>query len=40
MRDEFLASKSLENLPAARKRSAACKDDYNHHRPHGSRWGL
>lgn len=36
LRDEFLASEEFENLPAARRLSVAWKEDYNHHRPHGS----
>jgi putative transposase len=35
-RDEFLATEEFENLPAARKLSAAWREDYNHHRPHSS----
>ena len=35
-RDEFLAITLFENLAAARKLTAAWKDDYNHHRPHSS----
>jgi putative transposase len=35
-RDEFLAAEVFENLSAARKLTAAWKDDYNHHRPHSS----
>lgn len=35
-RDEFLATEVFENLSAARKLTAAWKDDYNHHRPHSS----
>lgn len=36
LRDEFLAREVFDNLPAARKLSAAWKEDYNHHRPHSS----
>ncbi len=36
MRDEFLALEIFDNLQAARKLTAAWKEDYNHHRPHGS----
>jgi transposase InsO family protein len=35
-RDEFLASEVFENIPAARKLSAAWREDYNHYRPHSS----
>ena len=35
-RDEFLATEEFENLPAAKKLSAAWREDYNHHRPHSS----
>lgn len=35
-RDEFLATELFENLSAARKLTAAWKDDYNHYRPHSS----
>jgi putative transposase len=35
-RDEFLATEEFENLTAARKLSAAWKEDYNHYRPHSS----
>jgi transposase InsO family protein len=37
MRDEFLALEVFESLVAARKLTAAWREDYNHHRPHGSR---
>ena len=36
LRDEFLATEVFESLAAARKLSTVWKDDYNHHRPHGS----
>jgi transposase InsO family protein len=36
LRDEFLALEVFESLAAARKLAAAWRDDYNHHRPHGS----
>jgi transposase InsO family protein len=36
LRDEFLAVEVFESLAAARKLTAAWKDDYNHYRPHGS----
>ena len=36
LRDEFLAVEEFESLVAARKLTAAWKDDYNHRRPHGS----
>jgi putative transposase len=36
LRDEFLATEEFETLVAARKLTAAWKDDYNHRRPHGS----
>jgi putative transposase len=36
LRDEFLDSEEFEDLTAARKLSAAWKEDYNHHRPHSS----
>lgn len=36
LRDEFLAMEEFENLAAARKRTAAWKEDYNHYRPHSS----
>lgn len=35
-RDEFLDTEVFESLSAARKLTAAWKDDYNHHRPHSS----
>ena len=35
-RDEFLGLEQFESLAAARKLTAAWKDDYNHRRPHGS----
>ena len=35
-RDEFLASEVFENLVAARKLTAAWKEDYTYHRPHSS----
>jgi putative transposase len=35
-RDEFLATEVFESLAAARELTAAWRDDYNHHRPHGS----
>ena len=35
-RDEFLDTEVFESLAAARKLTAAWKDDYNHHRPHSS----
>jgi putative transposase len=36
LRDEFLGTEEFENLAAARKLTAAWREDYNHHRPHGS----
>jgi transposase InsO family protein len=36
LRDEFLALEVFESLVAARKLTAAWKEDYNHHRPHSS----
>jgi transposase InsO family protein len=36
LRDEFLALEVFESLAAARKLTAAWREDYNHHRPHGS----
>jgi putative transposase len=36
LRDEFLALEVFESLVAARKLTQAWRDDYNHHRPHGS----
>lgn len=36
VRDEFLALEIFDNLPAARALTATWRDDYNHHRPHGS----
>jgi len=36
LRDEFLATEEFESLAAARKLTAAWRDDYNHRRPHGS----
>jgi putative transposase len=36
LRDEFLAVEEFESLAAARKLTAAWRDDYNHRRPHGS----
>jgi putative transposase len=36
LRDEFLALEQFESLVAARKLTQAWRDDYNHHRPHGS----
>jgi transposase InsO family protein len=36
LRDEFLAVEEFENLAAARKLTAAWKEDYNKIRPHGS----
>lgn len=36
LRDEFLAGEEFESLPAARALTAAWREDYNHHRPHGS----
>jgi transposase InsO family protein len=35
-RDEFLATEVFENLAAARRLTAAWKEDYTHHRPHSS----
>lgn len=35
-RDEFLATEVFEYLTAARKLTAAWKEDYNHCRPHSS----
>jgi putative transposase len=36
VRDEFLSLEIFDSLQAARKLTAAWKEDYNHHRPHGS----
>ena len=36
LRDEFLALEEFENLAAARRLTAAWREDYNHHRPHSS----
>jgi len=36
VRDEFLALEIFDNLRAARELTADWKEDYNHHRPHGS----
>jgi transposase InsO family protein len=36
LRDEFLAPEVFESLAAARKLTAAWREDYNHHRPHSS----
>ncbi len=36
LRDEFLAVEVFESMPSARRLTAAWKEDYNHHRPHGS----
>ncbi len=36
LRDEFLAVEVFESLSSARRLTAAWKEDYNHHRPHGS----
>ena len=36
LRDEFLARGECESLIAARRLTSVWKDDYNHHRPHGS----
>ena len=36
LRDEFLALEMFESLAAARKLTAAWREDYNDHRPHGS----
>lgn len=36
LRDEFLALEVFESIPAARRLTAAWKDEYNNHRPHSS----
>jgi putative transposase len=36
LRDEFLAVEEFESLAAARRLTAAFREDYNHRRPHGS----
>lgn len=36
LRDEFLATEVFESLAAARRLTSAWREDYNHHRPHGS----
>jgi transposase InsO family protein len=36
LRDEFLSREVFESLAAARRQTAAWKDDYNNHRPHSS----
>lgn len=36
LRDEFLAREEFESLAAARRLTNVWREDYNHHRPHGS----
>lgn len=36
LRDEFLDLEVFESVNAARKQTAAWREDYNHHRPHSS----
>ena len=36
LRDEFLARELFESLAAARRLTAAWREDYNHQRPHSS----
>jgi hypothetical protein len=36
LRDEFLSQEVFETVSAARKQTAAWREDYNHHRPHSS----
>ena len=36
LRDEFLSQETFENVSAARRQTAAWREDYNHHRPHSS----
>ena len=36
LRDEFLAREEFENVAEARRLTSAWREDYNHHRPHGS----
>lgn len=36
LRDEFLGLETFESVSAARKQTAAWREDYNHHRPHSS----
>lgn len=36
LRDEFLAMEWFESCNVARRRTAAWREDYNHHRPHSS----
>jgi len=36
LRDEFLSTEMFESLAAARKLTAAWRNDYNHYRPHSS----
>ena len=36
LRDEFLAREEFENVAEARRLTSAWKEDYNHHRPHGT----
>jgi transposase InsO family protein len=36
LRDEFLGLEVFESVSAARTRTAAWREDYNHHRPHSS----
>ena len=36
VRDEFLAMEVFESVPAARRLTAAWREDYNHVRPHSS----
>jgi putative transposase len=36
LRDEFLRQEVFESVIAARKRTLAWREDYNHHRPHSS----
>jgi transposase InsO family protein len=36
LRDEFLSQEIFESVSAARKQTAAWREDYNHYRPHSS----
>ncbi len=36
LRDKFLAREEFENVSEARRLTSAWREDYNHHRPHGS----
>lgn len=36
LRDEFLSREEFDNVAEARRLTSAWREDYNHHRPHGS----